>query len=109
MVNIIRKVTLLMINVFIPDTYIFYKAICGIMFLLMYLRLQEKLKPFKNEVFNVLEQREILCTLTTIFLGIIFIQSGEDAVIFSLIAAAVLAFFQMYFYLMICWTFVGLK
>jgi len=39
MANIIRKIVLLMISVFIPDENLFFKATAGILFLVFFLRI----------------------------------------------------------------------
>ena len=109
MVNIIRKVILLMINVFIPDDQYFYKVMVGFLFLFTYMRVQQKLQPFKSKMLNTLEQREIICSLSTMYLGLIFIQDDVDLSGFQYMAAFGFAFFQVYFYLMVVWAVIGLK
>lgn len=71
-INIIRKVVVLVINVSISDSMIFYKAAAGITFLTVFLRLQIILRPFKIIVFNKLEEREILCSITTLYVGLAY-------------------------------------
>lgn len=100
MLNIFRKVALLSINVFLPEDQPFYKATAGIGFLIFFWRLQLFLKPFKLEVFNQLEEREMLTSVSTLYAGILFLQPDASASIqfitFSFIILTNFYFFSFF-------------
>lgn len=103
MVNIIRKVCLLSINVFLPKDHPFYKATLGIIFLFLYSRLQKFIQPFKKKQFNKLEEREIFCSISTLYAGIAFLQNDiafeVQLLVFCIIILANCYFFNYFIYL----------
>ena len=62
-VNILRKVVILSINIIVPESRPILKAFCGTIILVGQLRLQKALRPYKQELINDLEQKEILLFL----------------------------------------------
>jgi len=72
MCNIIRKVVVIAINVFIPWDMIFIKVACAFAFLVMYLRMQIFLKPWRSPVHYNLEQREIISSIVTLYCAVYF-------------------------------------
>jgi hypothetical protein len=70
-VNTIRKFVLVSINIFIFDSDINIKILIGISFIFVMNRIQIRLNPYKINLFNELELREILASLITLFSGLV--------------------------------------
>ena len=64
--NVMRKIMLIAINVFLSGFDIGYKPLCALIVLVIALRIQERVNPYKKEVFNALEYREIAVSVVTI-------------------------------------------
>ena len=62
-INVLRKTILISLNVFLPESEAYLKALCAIGLLIVILSLQEKLKPYKEAVFNQIEYREIMTSV----------------------------------------------
>ena len=101
-VNILRKVVILSINIIVPESRPILKAFCGTIILVGQLRLQKALRPYKQELINDLEQKEILTSAITLYGAILFVQEEAfeafNLVAFVFIVLANLWFFSMWFY-----------
>ena len=62
-INVLRKTILISLNVFLPESEAYLKALCAIALLILILSLQEKLRPYKKPVFNQIEYREIMTSV----------------------------------------------
>ena len=96
-VNVLRKVFILLINVLIPGEMWQYRIMFAIVFLLMFLRLQTYLKPYKKQLHNDLEQREIICSIFTLYSGIYF-NSGSLSFFVDIGIIIFLAVVNYYFF-----------
>lgn len=72
MCNIIWKIVVIAINVFIPRDMIFIKVASAFAFLVLYLRVQIHLKPWRSPVHYNLEQREIIASIVTLYCAVYF-------------------------------------
>lgn len=72
MCNILRKVVVIAINVFIPRDMVFIKVASAFTFLIVYLRVQIALKPWWSPVHFNLEQREIISSIVTLYCAVYF-------------------------------------
>ena len=86
LINTIRKLTLLWLYVFIPDSYNIVKALIGVFILFVWSMAQFRLKPFKIGIISTLgnivylihiEHREMLSTMITLYGGLIFVQGNQ--------------------------------
>jgi len=71
-VNFIRKILLLMILVFIPSQHVFLRIAAGLTFLFLFLRFQMWIRPFRSDCHNLLEEWEIICSVSTLYSAIYF-------------------------------------
>ena len=73
--NILRKIFLVMVNVFM-NTDPVYKSGAALIIVLAFMRWQKHLRPYKREFdeFNAIEQREMLATVSTLYMGILFVS-----------------------------------
>ena len=72
-VNTFRKVSLLILNVFIE--YVMYKVLSSIGLLVVVLFIQNRIKPYQERFFNHLEQREMIASISFLCSGILYQQS----------------------------------
>lgn len=63
------------INVFVPWEYPTLKLGAGFVFLIVFLWLSIKSKPYKNPLHLRLEIRELICSITTLYTAVYFNQS----------------------------------
>lgn len=80
LINSVRKVLLLSISAFLATYSINYRALFGSIILIVILRIQLKLKPYKADLNNHLELQEIITGAFTIFSTLIF-EESEAAVV----------------------------
>mmetsp|Transcript_17094 Transcript_17094/g.19717 ORF Transcript_17094/g.19717 Transcript_17094/m.19717 type:complete len:116 (+) Transcript_17094:64-411(+) len=66
-VNTFRKVLILLLNVFLTSFSAHYRILFAIVVLVIILRVQEKLKPYKNEDNNRVEMLAIMAAITTLY------------------------------------------
>ncbi|CDW76658.1 UNKNOWN [Stylonychia lemnae] len=74
--NILRKTFLVCINVFLNLYSNTFKALLSLIVLTGFKRIQKNLKPYKNPLFNNLEEREMMIQIITFF-GALFFISDE--------------------------------
>lgn len=73
-VNIIWKMIVIVINVFVPWEYPTLKLGAGFVFLIIFLWLTIFMKPYKNNLHLKLEIRELFCSITTLYTAVYFNQ-----------------------------------
>lgn len=105
LINMIRKILLLIINVFIPDTMITYKIFTGFLFLFAYLWLQIFLQPFKLKIYNKLEEREIMCSIISLYAGVLFTSSSEIPVWMVISVFVIVIIINYLFFSMLFWCY----
>lgn len=102
MCNIIRKVVVIAINVFIPRDMIFIKVASAFAFLVWYLRVQISLKPWRSPVHSNLEQREIIASIVTLYCAVYFNaefnMDWSTPIILSLVVFINAHFFTMWIF-----------
>jgi hypothetical protein len=76
-INIFRKVFLVSLNVFMGLFPNYFKALLALLVLSVFSRLQIRIKPYKSERINILEQNEYMTTVITFF-GSLFFLSDEN-------------------------------
>eukprot|EP00347_Sterkiella_histriomuscorum_P004896 403358673 len=84
-VNILRKVFLVSVNVFLNLYSGIFKALLSLAVLICFQRVQQRLQPYNNPVINILEQREYTTSIVTFF-GALFFVSKEISDIIQLFA-----------------------
>eukprot|EP00347_Sterkiella_histriomuscorum_P023122 403335861 len=72
--NILRKVFLISVNVFLNLYPNIFKALLSLLTLSIFLRIQSNIQPYKNPVINQLESREIMTSLITFFGALYFVN-----------------------------------
>ena len=102
-VNTIRKVLILMCSVFLSTENALYKILASIVVLLAIIRVQLRLRPYKLEENNEIEQKAIYAGIITLFWGLIFSQESTNYAIFNTFAFLMLIFSNAIF--IILWTF----
>lgn len=76
-INIIRKIILVVILSVIPYNLIYYKGMLAFLSVLIFWRFQKWLQPYKKSQFNQLEEREMICSILTIYCILIFLSPDE--------------------------------
>eukprot|EP00347_Sterkiella_histriomuscorum_P005452 403356564 len=84
-VNILRKVFLVSVNVFLNLYSAIFKALLSLAVLICFQRVQQRLQPYNNPVINILEQREYTTSIVTFF-GALFFVSKEISDVIQLFA-----------------------
>jgi hypothetical protein len=77
-VNTFRKTSLLTMHVFITDDFKIIKALLGSFVLFTCSIIQIRLKPYKIDVVTVLEHREMISSILTLYGGLIFVQEDQS-------------------------------
>ncbi|CDW86055.1 UNKNOWN [Stylonychia lemnae] len=72
--NILRKIFLVCINVFLNLYSNTFKALLSLLVLTGFKRIQKRLKPYKNPLYNNLEEREMQILIVTFFGALFFIS-----------------------------------
>lgn len=62
------------------------------------------MKPFKSPIFNTLEEREIICSIVTVYSGVFFLSSGHSSMA-SLAVFFLIVIVNFYFFTFLGWTF----
>lgn len=73
-VNILRKIFLVSVNVFLQSEIELFKAMITLLILAIIMRVQQYLKPYKDELINILEYREITTSVVTFFGSLLFVS-----------------------------------
>ena len=104
-INIFRKVFLVITNVLLSSQPDIFKALLALFILALFLRLQTKMRPYKNELINDLEQRENMTSIVTFFGALFFVNAevsdNVQLIIFFVILAANIWFFLLGGYLLL--------
>ena len=74
-VNILRKCFLVSINVFLQTEVDIFKAMVVLLVLNVLLRIQGMIQPYKSDLINILERREIVASIFTYFGALLYVQS----------------------------------
>ncbi|CDW73478.1 UNKNOWN [Stylonychia lemnae] len=98
--NVIRKVMLISVNVFLQKSIPLFKAMFMILFSFLSQRFQQRIKPYQNPLYNELEYREMLSTSITFFATLFFvneeIEYGVQVIFMSLIIISNLWFISFF-------------
>ncbi|CAI2375821.1 unnamed protein product [Moneuplotes crassus] len=98
-INTVRKVIIVAINVFMATLPLTYTALAAVLFIIFFIRLQIRMKPYKSELNNQLEIESLVAGASTLFCGVLFIQEETDAPEIVLLALTVLVFINVKFFL----------
>lgn len=74
LVNTLRKVLMISINVFMSTIPLVYAAITAVLLLIGLIRLQLSLHPYKLELNNIIEIEAMITGTATLFCGVLFIS-----------------------------------
>ena len=102
-VNTVRKVLVLCWSVFLSTEATMYRILLSILVLIVMLRIQIRLAPYKFEINNFLEQEMIITGSITLFWGLIFINESSSVALFSTFALLVMLISNIYF--VVLWLF----
>ena len=81
LVNTIRKVIMVAINVFMSTLPIIYACVLAVVILIAVIRIQIRLEPYKNSLNNELEIQAMITGTGTLFAGVLFISDDSDLVV----------------------------
>eukprot|EP00347_Sterkiella_histriomuscorum_P011816 403370990 len=70
--NILRKVLLISINVFLNLYPNIFKALLSLLTMSIFMKIQQNIQPYKNPVINQLAHREIMTSISTFFGALFF-------------------------------------
>ena len=87
LVNTLRKILMVAINVFLSTIPLIFSATTAVLVLIALIRIQIRLKPYKNELNNDLEIESMVTGTATLFWGVLFISDDNR---FALIVLAIL-------------------
>lgn len=104
-VNTLKKFILIGLNVFLSRYDASYKGMTAVITIIILLRLQMWLKPYKLKVNNEIENASMVAILFTVFGGLLFIRTNNEVVIlellvFFMIIIINLVYFLFWIYLM---------
>lgn len=110
-VNTFRKVLIVSINVFMAQFPLFYKGSCAIILLIIFIRIQMYLKPFKLHANNECELLSftgklfinIIASAMTLFGGLLYVSEGQRVGIVDLLAFLFILLANLYF--MFLWAY----
>lgn len=77
-INTLRKVSMVAINVFMSTVPLIYAALTAVIVLVGLIRLQMGLHPYKNELNNKLEIDAMVTGGSTLFCGVLFASDDDD-------------------------------
>ncbi|CDW88778.1 UNKNOWN [Stylonychia lemnae] len=101
-VNVFRKTFMVAINIFLQTQIDFFKALVTLMVLCIMYRIQIRNQPYKNQLINILEQREIQCSIVTFFGSLFFVSNELDnlgkRIVFIVIIVFVIWFMILWLY-----------
>ena len=98
-VNTIRKVLMVAINVFMSTIPLTYTAFTAVISLLFLIRLQIRLSPYKERLNNELEIEAMIAGTATLFWGVLFIQEESSIPMVTLLVLILLIIINMKFFL----------
>ena len=99
LVNTIRKVSILAINVFLSRERLAYRIIFLTLLLFLFYRLQIRMEPYKNLINNQLERIEIIAGIFTLYGGIVFVQDQTRINFIEIIVFILIMGINIYFIL----------
>jgi len=99
LVNTIRKVSILAINVFLSRERLAYRIIFLTLLLFLFYRLQIRMEPYKNLINNQLERIEIIAGTFTLYGGIVFVQDQTHVNFIEIIVFILIMGINIYFVL----------
>ena len=90
-VNTLRKVSMIAINVFLSTFPLVYTAISAVLILIILIRVQMRLQPYKNELNNKLEIDAMVTGCATLFGGVLFVSDEDNfAIVITFILIAII-------------------
>mmetsp|Transcript_5911 Transcript_5911/g.5066 ORF Transcript_5911/g.5066 Transcript_5911/m.5066 type:complete len:301 (+) Transcript_5911:107-1009(+) len=98
-VNTFRKFIILAFNVFLSTYSAYYRILGAIISLIILLRVQERLQPYKKEENNRIEMLAILSGIVTLYCALVFVVEEESISIIYNLSLAILFIINMYFIL----------
>lgn len=97
-INTIRKTSLLAFNTVLSVLSIQYRLFLSFLLLMMIIRIQIRLKPYKLESNNRIELRGVVAGTIIIYCGILFeVSADENYIIFETLALSLLLYFNISF------------
>ena len=99
-VNTFRKVMIVSINVFLSSYALFYKGVSAIILIMILLRIQLNLDPYKLNVNNEWEYWSYVSSLITLFGGIIYATDTKRVGFIDIFVFFTIAIINLYFLLL---------
>ena len=111
LVNTGRKISMVAINVFLSTMPLLYSSTTAVILLVILIRVQIKLKPYKDELNNELEIESMITGTATLFWGVLFTSDDNRYAIIVLVVLIVLILinikFLLHWWFWISFTFIG--
>ena len=102
-VNTFRKVMIVSINVFLSSYALFYKGVSAIILIMILLRIQLNLDPYKLNVNNEWEYWSYTSSLITLFGGVLYVTDIQRVGFIDIFVFIVIIVINFYFLLL--WTY----
>ena len=99
LVNTGRKISMVAINVFLSTMPLLYSSTTAVILLVILIRVQIKLKPYKDELNNELEIESMITGTATLFWGVLFTSDDNKHAIIVLAVLVVLILINIKFLL----------
>ena len=103
LVNTIRKICMVCINVFMSTLDIIYSGSFAVLILIGFIRLQKRLNPYKSKQNNEIEMDAMITGTTTLFCGMMFVSDSNN--IAGVIVLLMIVIFVLNLKFLIHWSF----
>ena len=99
-VNTLRKVLIVWINVFLSNYALFYKGVSAIILIIVLIRVQMVLDPYKLQVNNECELASFAAALITLYGGLLYVSETSGVTFVELFAFIIILIINAYFILL---------
>ena len=100
LVNTTRKILMIAINALLSTLPLIYSAISAVIVLIALLRIQIRLKPYKQELNNKLEIEAMITGTSTLFWGVLFVSDTQNFSAISTLILIVIIIMNIKFFLL---------
>ena len=97
LINTVRKIMMIAINALLSTLPLIYSAISAVMILIVLLRVQIRLQPYKQEVNNKLEMEAMITGTATLFWGVLFVSDTQNFAAITTIILVVIIVRKIYY------------
>lgn len=100
LVNTIRKILMISVNVLMSTQPLIYSATTAVIILVILLRIQIRLQPYKLDYNNKLEIEAVITGTATLFAGVLFITENDEFAELVLVILMIVIMFNIKFFLL---------